>query len=111
MVRLKVCYSHLACKATNKCLNVCKLVEVVERKKKWSFPGCPHESSVSVKESPDIKKTYPKDWMSSELMNWMNINWIEKNSSILALDLSWGCTWKAEFGFWKLEWIKPRSKS
>ena len=89
------------------------VVEEVERKKKWSpfFPCCPHESSVSVKESPDIKKTYPKDWMSSELMNWMNINWIEKNSSILALDLSWGCTWKAEFGFWKLEWIKPRSKS
>ena len=110
MVRLKVCYSHLACKATNKCLNVCKLVEVVERKKNGPSLAV-LTNPVSVKESPDIKKTYPKDWMSSELMNWMNINWIEKNSSILALDLSWGCTWKAEFGFWKLEWIKPRSKS
>ena len=43
MVRLKICDSHLTCKAANKYLNVHERVEVVEWNKKLSspFPSCP----------------------------------------------------------------------
>ena len=37
-MRLKICDSHLTCKAANKCLNVRERVEVVEWNKKWSPP-------------------------------------------------------------------------
>ena len=52
-MRLKTCDRHLTCKVTNKCLNVCERVEVVERNKRWSpsFPCSP----VS-RQNPDRKK-------------------------------------------------------
>ena len=42
-MRLKICDSHLTCKAANKCLNVRERVGVVEWNKKWPppFPYCP----------------------------------------------------------------------
>ena len=56
-MRLKIRDSHLTCKVANKCLDVRERVEVVEWNKRWSLPF-PCESSVSVKENPDGKKSF-----------------------------------------------------
>ena len=56
-LRLKICDSHLTCKAANKCLNVLEQVGVVEWNKMVpSLPLLSCELSVSVKENPDRKK-------------------------------------------------------
>ena len=56
-MQLKICDSHLTCKAANKCLNVRQRVEVVEWKKKMvpSLHLLSCELPVSVKENPDRK--------------------------------------------------------
>ena len=62
MVWLKIHDSHLTCKVVNKCLNVCKWVEVAEWNKKMvpSLLLLSRQLPVSVKEDPDSKKKNKK---------------------------------------------------
>ena len=58
-MRLKIRHSHLTCKVADKCFNVRKRVEVVERKKMvHSLSLLFYELSVPVKENPDGKNIY-----------------------------------------------------
>ena len=59
-MQLKMCDSHLTCKVSSKCLNVCELVGVVEWNKRWFpyFPCCPVSRQCPSKKTLLEKKTW-----------------------------------------------------